>query len=139
VTRRIVLLVASLWAVLYVLQRLAEALFNFMRLSMTDYAWAIQLSIAVPIAVAAWLIGRWRGLAGRRLALASGVTLLVSVAAWYATAMAVMSLPPARAFSSVGAVAIEAVVYLVLAAEVVAVSWLVAGLSMGPGVAPSQR
>ncbi len=139
VAKRIVLLVSTLWAVLFVLQRLAETVFGFMRLSMIEYAWVVQLSVALPVVVTAWLIGRWRGLAGSRLALTVGVALLVSVAAWYATAMAVMSLPPARALDSLGAAPVEAVVYLVLAAEVAAVSWLVAGLSMGPGVSPNQR
>ncbi len=131
--KRIVLLTALLWVVLYVSEWLVHGLFMLIPAPLAENVWAVWLAWALPVWLAAWLIGRSRGLAGRYLALSSTVATLAVFAVAAVTALAVMSLPPSWVPGAFNGEVILALVYLVIAVEAVAVSWLVAGLAVGLG------
>jgi hypothetical protein len=128
VVKRMALLVAILWLVLYVSQRLVRAVFDLMHAPLTQSAWVVLLATAVPTLVAVWLIGRWNGLAGLRLSVTSVVAVLATFAVW---AIAGYVLSALRLMTTLGnhGDASNALIYLLYAIAVVATSWLIAGLS----------
>lgn len=131
--KRIVLLIALLWLGLFASARLAGWLLDLIPASQVENPWAGLLALAIPLLPAAWLIGRWRGLAGRRLTLTATVAMLASLVVTAVIAFAAMALPPAWAANVFGGEAASMFIYLVVAVAAVAVSWLLAGLVLGLG------
>jgi hypothetical protein len=131
--KRIVLLTAMLAVGLYASEWLVGWLLGLIPASMFENPWAGWLALAVPLLVAAWLIGRWRGLAGRRLALTAAASMLAAFAIAAVIALAAMSLPQSWAPGFFRGEAASAFVYLVIAVEAVALSWVFAGLAPGLG------
>jgi hypothetical protein len=127
-TKRMVLLTAGLWLALYASQRVVRALFGLAHASVTGGAWAVWISMVLCTAVAAWLVGRWRGVADDRLIVMSLVTCLVAFAVWLATGSAVLTLPSVEWIAGLGEV-VTVILTLMYALEAAAVSWLVAGAS----------
>ena len=124
--KRMVLLTAGLWLAIYASQALIRTLFDLAHASVIDGAWVILVSQVLCTVVGAWLVGRWRGVAGRRLVLVSLAACLAAFVVWLATGAALLALPSVDALAGLGDVA-TIVLSLVYALEAAALSWLIAG------------
>ena len=131
--KRIVLLTVLLWVGLYASEWLVSRLLDLIPASQVENPWAGWLALAVPLLVAAWVIGGSRGLTGRRLALTSTVSMLAGTAVAGVIAFAAMSPPPSWVPGIFTGDAASALMYLVIAVIAVVVSWLLAGLALGLG------
>ena len=127
-TKRMVLLTAGLWLALYASQALIRTLFDLAHASVIDGGWIIWVSLVLCAAVAAWLVGQWRGVAGNRLVLVSLVACLAAFVVWLATGSALLALPSVEALAGLGEVA-TIILSLIYALEAAAASWLIAGVS----------
>ncbi len=102
--KRTVLLAALLGAGFWVSEHLIFRAVEFMGTSMVESTWILWLAWTVLALVAAWLIGRWRGLEGRRLAVTSVAAVLGGAVAVAITGFVIV-LGPVPISDSLGYVA----------------------------------
>lgn len=126
--RRMVLAATGLWLVIVASEWLVGRLFDTLGASVIEHPWAVWLAYALPTAVAAGLIARWRGVRGRpRLVAAAGLSTLAAFAAWCPIALVLMALPAMPWLDSLGEAA-NLAVHLALALVAVGVAWVVCGV-----------
>ncbi len=129
-SKRMALLIVSVWLALYAGQVLIRAVLDFIGASVVGSAWVLVLWSGALAVAAAWLIGLWRGLAGRRLALTAVVSALSVLAASRLTGPVVVAILPMSNSRIVGEFA-SALFYLLYALGIAGVSWLIAGALIG--------
>lgn len=130
--KRLVLVTLGLWVALYASQWLVRVFFNTARLSIVENPWGLWVPMVVLSLVAAWVVAVSRGATGGRAAIAALVSCVGAYALWLATGAAIVALPWIGVIARFSEAA-TIVFSLIVAAEVVAVSWFVAGVASGWG------
>jgi len=125
--------VLGLWVALWALMTLPVELFDQRRIPIATYWWAMLLGLVVSWSVAILLVGRWHGLAGRRLFSAWALSFAGSYAAW-----SMVGIVLTWVFSAFGTLIPMPLAYLGEAALIVWVSTSVARTSVRrAGAAPA--